>query len=462
MQSSSAPPESAGATPARLKRVLRLRDLIIYGVVIIQPIAPVPGFGVTQELSHGHAVTAILLAGAAMMLTAVSYGRMAALYPLAGSAYSYVGRGLNPHLGFLAGWAMALDYLILPTVAIIQAALAIAQLVPSIGYPVWVVAFVVLLTGINLLGLRSTAHANVVLLAVMSVVIGLFLVCAVEYLVRRNGFAGLLATQPFYDHTTFQWRAIGTATSFAALTYIGFDGVTTLAEDVENPRRNMSIAVVSVCAFTTVFSGLLIYLAQLTWPDYGSFHNMEMAFMDVTRRVGGVALFQAMGIVIMLGSLGAGLSGKLAAARLLFAMGRDGVLPTRAFGYLNPVRNTPTFNLLLIGALTLAGSLALDLERAGELLNFGAFLSFMGVNLAALRESLARARAHRGSNTLLGSNALPGVALPALGFLFCLVLWLSLPAAAKIVGGIWFAVGVGYDAWRTRGFRTEPAPIDFT
>src|ERR1051326_9056480 len=170
------------AAAPRLRRVLRLHDLIFYGIVLIQPIAPVPLFGVAQGLSRGHAVTTILISGIAMMLTAFSYGRMAALYPYAGSAYTYVGHGLNPHLGFLAGWAMSLDYLLLPIVAIIQAALTIQRLVPEIPYWGWVAIFVILLTGTNLKDIRATARTNITLLVTMSVVIAAFLVLAVTYL----------------------------------------------------------------------------------------------------------------------------------------------------------------------------------------------------------------------------------------------------------------------------------------
>jgi putrescine importer len=437
------------------RRVLRLRDLVFYGIVIIQPIAPVPLFGVAQELSRGHAATTVVLAGIAMMLTAFSYGRMAALYPSAGSAYSYVGRGLNPHVGFLAGWAMSLDYLLFPIVAIIQAALTIQRLVPAVPYSTWVAIFTVLLTGINLRGIRTAARANVGLLVCMSLVIVAFLGLAVRYLYCRHGVHGVLSTQPFYSADNFQLRSIATATSFVALTYIGFDGVTTLAEEVENPRRNVLLATVLICVFTTVLSCLLVYVAQLVWPDYHTFPNIETAFMDVTRIVGGRTLFQVMGFVIILGSLGSGLSGQLAGARLLFAMGRDNVLPRKLFGYLDPVKSNPVLNLILLGLLAFAGSLLFSLERAAELLNFGAFLAFMGVNLATIRQY------YFGSGRKHERRLLSDALIPGFGFLFCTAMWLSLPRAAKMVGGLWFATGLAYDAWRTRGFRTAPIMIDF-
>jgi amino acid transporter len=150
-----------------LRRVLSLWDLILYGIVLIMPIAPVPLFGIVQKLSLGHAVTTILIAMVAMMLTAFSYGRMAAIYPSAGSAYTYVGRGLNPHLGFLAGWAMILDYLLVPLICTIYGALTVQRLVPMVPYVVWAALFAGAMTVVNLRGIRTTARTNLVFCAVM-------------------------------------------------------------------------------------------------------------------------------------------------------------------------------------------------------------------------------------------------------------------------------------------------------
>lgn len=438
-----------------LRRDLKLRDLIIYGIVIITPIAPVPLFGVAQEVSRGHAVTTILIAGAAMMLTAFSYGRMANLYPSAGSAYSYVGHGLNPHLGFLAGWVMCLDYLVLPIVAVIQASLAMVRLVPHVAYPVWVAIFVGGMTIMNLGGIRKTARANGLLLIYMLIVVGFFVILAVRYLVQTVDWPGLLTLQPFYDPRTFNARAVATATSFAALTYIGFDGVTTLAEEVENPRRNVLRATVYVCLLTAALSCLEVYLAQLVWPDYHTFPNIETGFMDVTRKVGGSALFQSMGIAVILSSFGAGLAAQAGAARLLYAMGRDNVVPRKVFGYLSPKHSNPSYNICVVGALTLAGSLLLDFELAAELLNFGAFLAFMGVNMAALRQFYILRR------DVPQRRLLRDALVPVFGFLFCLGIWLNLPRPAQIVGGVWLLGGISYGAIRTNGYRTRPVMLGF-
>src|SRR5690349_926982 len=213
----------------QLRRVLTLWDLVFYGIVLIQPIAPVPLYGVAQKLSDGHFVTIILIALLAMLITAVSYGRMAALYPTAGSAYTYVGKGLNPHLGFLAGWAMFLDYLLQPLINTVWISTALHErYVKSVPFFAWAAIIAGIITVLNLRGIRSSARANKVLLFLMFVVVGFFIVLAIKFLFREQGLAGMFSTRPFYDPSTFDSHRVWSATSFAALTYIGFDGVTTL------------------------------------------------------------------------------------------------------------------------------------------------------------------------------------------------------------------------------------------
>ena len=436
--------------------MLTLWDLIFYGIVLIQPIAPVPLFGVVQALSRGYIVDTILLAMFAMVITAFSYGRMAALYPAAGSAYTYVGRGLNPHLGFLAGWAMFLDYLLQPIINAVWFSVAIHRLVPQIPYVLAAALFVGAITFLNLSGVRSTARANQLLLGFMFIVIGAFLILAVRFLFFSQGWGGIFSVEPFYNPRTFSLPTIGSATSVAALTYIGFDGVTTLAEDVENPRRNVLLATVLVCVLTGIFGGLEVYLGQRVWPAYQTFPNLETAFWDVCRRVGGVVLFGGMTAVTILACFGSGLTGTLGAARLLFGMGRDNVLPKKFFGHLDPKRNTPSYNLFMIGGLAFLAALTINYEQAAELLNFGAFLAFMGVNLATLRQYYLVGQPGRKRRWF--SDA----ALPLLGFAFCFWIWWGLRAPAKIAGGAWFAVGLTYLGIKTRGFRLQPAMIDFS
>jgi putrescine importer len=462
-------------SPPRLRRVLGLGDLVFYGLVLIQPVGAVGIFGLADQKSYGHVTLTIFIALAAMMLTAWSYGRMAGLYPAAGSAYTYVGRGLHPYCGFLAGWCMFLDYLVIPIVSVVYGALSIQkvlnalapgltdQTVAALGLPfdgqraafvLWVVLLVCLTTFLNVRGIQWTAHASQILTAVMFLVIAIFVVEAVRYLWLKQGWAGLLSTEPFYNPRTFDLRAIGTATSLAALTYIGFDGITTLAEDVKEPKRTVPLAVVLVCLLIGICVGLQVYLAQRAWPDYATFKDPTTAFFDVCNLVGGKFLLNAMAVILAVACLGSALTGQVGAARILFGMGRDNALP-KFFARLNQ-RNNPVLNIWLIGGLALIGALVLNYEEAATLINFGAFLAFMGVNLAVIREFCFRPPAgHR-------RNWLSDLAVPALAFGFCLWIWCSLPARAKIVGGIWCLLGLVYTAIKTRGFRTQPVMMDLS
>jgi putrescine importer len=456
--------EAGGGMP-QLRRTLKLSDLIFYGIVLIQPIAPVPLYGVAQKLSDGHFVLIILIAGFAMLITAVSYGRMATLYPTAGSAYTYVGKGLNPHLGFLAGWAMILDYLLQPLINTVWISTALHERaayfrIPQIPFVIWALVIAGIMTALNLAGVKASANANKVLLAVMSVVVVYFIVVAVRFLYAGQGWAGLFSIQPLYDPKTFNSHKILTATSFAALTYIGFDGVTTLAEDVENPKRNVLLAVVLTCLFAGVCSGIEAYLGARVWPDWRSFPNLETAFMDICARAGGLILSWSMALVLIVAAFGSGLTGTLGAARLLFGMGRDGVLPKRFFGQLTPGTNAPTNNILLIGGISFIGAVMLNYigsayEHAGELLNFGAFLAFMGVNFACFWQFSIRRQ--QGAPMNFVRDAL----LPLVGFIFCGLIWVNLNIIAKTVGGIWFAIGLLYVGYKTNWFRSAPVMIDF-
>lgn len=449
------------STP-RLKRVLTLWDLILYGLVLIQPTAPIPLFGVAQKLSNGQTVTTILIAMLAMMITAFSYGRMATVYPSAGSAYTYVGRTVNSYCGFLIGWAMLLDYILQPLLCTIWIAVAIhSRYLPWLPFPAAALLVAGSITAFNLRGVKSSARANQILMGCMCVVIVAFLVLAVRFLFGAGGWRNLFSIRPFYDPKLFDGHTIWMATSFAALTYIGFDGITTLSEEVENPKRNVLLAIVLVCLFTGILSGIEVYLGQRIWPNWHSFTNLETAFMDVCRRVGGAPLYEAMGTILVVAALGSGLTGGLGAARLLYGMGRDGVLPRRFFGYVNGKTGSPTCNILVIGAIAYLGAVGLNwignaYEHAAELLNFGAFLAFMGVNFSTFLHFGMGARGQR-KKRILGD-----IVLPLFGFVFCALIWWNLNILARIVGGLWLLIGITYVIVSTRGFQLHPKEIDFS
>ncbi len=451
----------------KLKRVLSLSDLIIYGIILIQPVAALPLFGHANNISKGHAVTTILVAMVAMIFTAISYGRMANKYPSAGSAYTYVGRGIHPYLGFIAGWSMFMDYMFIPILCVIFTSIAANHLMPYLPYSFWIFFFTCGFTFMNLNGIKVASRANWVLMIIMSVVVFYFMAAAIRYILTTNGLGGLFTIQPFYNPGTFSVSAIGSATALAALTYIGFDGLTTLSEEVKNPRRNVMIAAVMTCLITGVWSGAQIYLAQVAWPDWLSFtggitseaarnNALDTAIMSVANRVGGNLLDASLSIVLLIGSIGSGITGQMGAGRLLFSMGRDGVIPKKFFGHLGNTSAVPTYNVLLIGALALMGAFLLNYEECARLINFGAFFAFMGVNIASMREYYFKAEMKSIKGFIL--DFIP----PAIGFIICLIIWLNLPIKTFIIGGGWLIIGMVYMVIKTKGFKKKMSMPDFS
>jgi amino acid transporter len=424
---------------------LTLWDLIFYGIILIQPTAPMPLFGLVYQEARGHVVTTILIAMIAMLFTAISYGRMARAYPSAGSAFTYVGRELHPSLGYVTGWSMAMDYMLNPVICTIWCSKAAGNIVPEIPYAVWIVFFVLLFTGLNLRGIRSTARTNEVLAAGMGVVILWMFAATVRYLMAQPHLGYGYFLKPLYDPATFSLPLVFTGTSIAVLTYIGFDGISTLSEEVQNPRRNILLATVITCLVTGILASLEVYAAQLIWPSGQAFPDVDTAYVHGAGRAGGWVLFQVVNMTLLVATIGSGSGSQLAAARLLYGMGRDNALPKSFFGAIDPKRHIPRNNVLFTGAVALVGGFLLSYQLGAEMLNFGAFIAFMGVNLAAFMRYFVRDRKHT-----LG-NFLP----PLAGFLICFYIWINLRTTAKIAGVAWVLVGILYGAWKTKGFKAS-------
>jgi amino acid transporter len=328
-------------TTSRLERSLGLRDLIIIGIILVQPTAPMPLFGVLNEKARGHAVTTILIAMVAMLFTAISYGRMARAYPSAGSAYTYVGQELHPALGYATGWSMLMDYVLNPLICTIWCSKAALHIAPWVSYPLWAVLFAGLFTMMNLRRIQATARTNAVLAGAMGVVVIAVLVATVKYVMAMPSLTLAHFTRPFYDPATFSFQAVASGTSLAVLTYIGFDGISTLSEEVRDPRRNILLATVFVCLIIGVLSAIEVYAAQLVWPATERFPDPDTGYVYFAGRIGGIVLFQIVNLTLLVATIGSGSGAQLAGARLLYGMGRDRALPRGFFGHLDPRRHVP-------------------------------------------------------------------------------------------------------------------------
>jgi putrescine importer len=449
-------PTTSSSGP-RLWRALTLWDLILYGVIVIQPVAPMSVFGVLSNRGRGHVVTTILIAMMAMLFTAISYGRMARAYPSAGSAFTYVGQEINPALGYVTGWSMVMDYMLNPMICIIWCSQQAHVFAPGIPYWGWAIFFAFVFTGLNIQGVKTSARVNAGLAAAMGVVIAIFLVAAARYVFGHPHDGLGYFTRPFYDPAMWNTKAVLSGTSVAVLTYIGFDGISTLSEETENPRRNILLATVLTCLMIGILSGIEVYAAQLVWPARQAFPNLDTAFTFIAGRAW-APLFAIVGFTLLVANFGSGMGAQLGAARLLYGMGRSNALPKSFFGVVDPSRHVPRNNVLFVGGLALAGAFVLPAvagtatgyELGANLLNFGALIAFMGVNAAAFTRYFLRDQQKSFLNFLL----------PGLGFLICLVLWWNLSPKARIFGAIWMAIGIAFGAWKTRGFRGNLIDFD--
>jgi putrescine importer len=415
-----------------LKRGLRFRDLVLYGIVLIQPTAPMPSFGVIYQEARGHVVTAILLAMVAMLFTSVSYGRMARLYPHGGSAFLYVGKELHSSLGYITGWCLIMDYILNPLICTIWCSRAAMNFLPGIPYVAFAVFFALFFTFLNCGGIETSARINAAMAAILGMVIVLVLIAAARWLLLLSHPAAGFFTLPFYDPATFNSAGLLRGTSIAVLTYIGFDGISTLTDEAKDPARSVPRAIVLTCFITGVLASIEVYVGQLVWPRGLAFPDIDTAYVHVSGRMGGPILFAIVNGALLLANVGSGMASQMGAARLLYAMGQDGALPRRFFGAVHPRNRIPRNNVLLVGAICLVGALVFSYQLGTELLNYGALLAFMGVNLASMVRAWRDGRMAQWIPILLSLG----------GLLTCFFLWFHLGHLAMIAGTIWAVTGV--------------------
>jgi len=407
----------------------------------------------------------------AMLFTAISYGRMARAYPSAGSAFTYVAQEINPAMGYVTGWSMVMDYVLNPLICTVWCAGQASQFAPGVPPWIWKIFFVIVFTLLNIRGIKTSARINTGMAIAMGMVVVAIFVAAARFIFGAAHDPSYY-TRPFYDPQTFSFAGLFGCTSIAVLTYIGFDGISTLSEEADNPRRNILLATVLTCVVIGILSAVEVYVAQLIWPASQPFPDVNTAYSYVAGRAW-KPLFPIVGLTLLLANFGSGLGAQIGAARLLYGMGRSNALPKSFFGAVDEKHRIPRNNVILVGVVALLGAFILEMiagyrtyslgtsglswptftrimnggEAYGlgaEMLNFGALIAFMGVNLAALLRYYVREPQKKIGNLIT----------PALGFLICLLLWLNLSRPAKIAGTVWMVVGIAFGAWKTRGFRS--------
>ena len=429
-----------------LKRVLKLPHLVVFGIAFMTPIAPAYIFGFATEITGGMLASAYAVAMVGMMLTAKSYGKMAKAFPYAGSAYTYTQRAVNPYVGFITGWALYLDYVLVPLINTIAGGYNMTSLLPFIPYPAWAVIVCATICIINYRGIKLTANTNNFLVFIMTIIVFVYLAFCLRYVASGGGSGELLSIEPFYNSANFAPQALFAGAAMGCFSFIGFDGITTLAEETDNPQKNIGRAAVLACFFGGTFYIIQAYITQSAWPDWKLFNDLETAYFEVSSIVGGQPLAAAFTAAFMMSVISSGLAGQASAARVMYGMGRDEKIPKKFFAYVHPKFNTPTNNIIIMAGIAIIGSLFLDLDFVVEMMSFGALFGFIFVNLSVIVYYYIKKK----EKDVLGNLILPG-----LGFILCAYLWISLANRTLIIGLSWVAIGIIYLAVSTKGFKKE-------
>lgn len=439
-----------GGSEGHLRRVLGVPSLVLFGLVYMVPLTVFTTYGIVTQMTGGRLPTAYIVTLIAMVFTARSYGLMSKAFPFAGSAYTYTQRSFGPGIGFLAGWALLLDYLFLPMINYLVIGIYLQAAFPIIPAWIFVLVTIVLVTVLNIVGIVSVARTNFLIIAVQAIFIVVFIALS----------AGSIANHTHVDFFapfvgSGDAGGFGTILAGAAvlcLSFLGFDSVSTLSEEARDPKRTVPKAIM----WTTISAGLLFvilaYVSLLVVPTH-TFKNVDSAALGVMTTAGGQFLAAFFTAAYVAGAAGSALTSQASVSRILYAMGRDGVLPRRFFGQISKKYGTPVLAILAVSVVSLL-ALVIDLTLLAEMISFGALIAFSAVNLSVIKHFFRDLKLRKGSHLF---NYL---IVPAIGFGLTIWLWTSLSPFTLMIGLIWLAIGFGYLLWITHGFQRKTPMLD--
>jgi len=352
-------------------------------------------------------------------------------------------------MGFMTGWTMYLDYILVPLIVTVMGATYLASW--FLPYEFWVVILSITIGIINYRGIKLTANTNNVLVGFMTLIVIIYLIFCIRYLSGGGGEGTLLSSKPFYNPDTFTWSALFSGSAVACFSFLGFDGISTLAEETYNAKKNIGRGAILACVFGGGFYILQAYITQLAWPDWTQFNDLETAYGEVATSVGGPAVGALLTAAVIMSVFSAGLAGQASAARVMLGMGRDGKLPKKFFSHIHPKFSTPTNNIIVMTGIAIVGSIFLRMDFIVDLMSFGALFAFIMVNLSVVVHYFFRTK---------DRNALFNLIFPGLGFIICTYLWINLGNLTHIVGFSWMAIGFIYLLVSTRGFKIKAKIYD--
>jgi len=437
------------------KRVLNVRNLVWFGLSYLAPIGVFCQFGIMTGMTHGMTTLSYIVAIVVILFTALSYAKMVSVYPISGSTYSYVQRSINPHIGFITGWTMLLDYILLPMICILFLGLFMNKYCPVVPIWGWILISVVIICIINIIGIEPTVRVNtwtVILQAAFSL---LFLFVVAKLIMAGGGAGTFFSWEAVYNAPEFDMDPFLMSVGILTIAFLGFDAVTTLAEETIEPEKNVGHALLLVCLFAGFFFVIESYFCQIAWPSgWQEIVDPNTGFFEVALKLQADYMQPLYFWISNLASLTCAISAQAAVARILFGMGRDGVLPKKYFAYVHPRFKTPVYGILLVSVISLAAIAFSDsLVEVMSLISFGALLGFTMVNIAVIFHFYWRGKRRSAKGTI------EYLLFPLIGAVLCLYFLFNLASQTKILGFTWLGLGVVYTAVSTNFFRKLPPEL---
>jgi amino acid transporter len=419
-----------------LKRSLRYWDLVLYGLAYIAPFAPLSTLGFVWSESGGLIMLAYVLGAVCMYFTAQSYATMTETLPSAGSVYGFARHSLGAFPGFIAGWMILLDYLLIPAFVYVLIAVALESLLPGVDRGIWIVSMVAMTTAVNWFGITVTSRANFIAVGLQVIIMVGFLALGIAALYAGKG-NGALTLKPLFNAATFDAGKIFSATSICIMSFLGFDAVSTLSEEVEGgDRRIVGRAIIATLILAAVFFVGVTWVLGNLLPGV-IIKDQAAAVYELAAWATGpwTAVVLAWAYAAIVG-LSNALPMQVGVARVVFAMGRDRQLP-RVLARVHPRYRTPYVGMLVTAALSLAVALYMKnrLDDLASIVNFGALSGFLFLHVSVLAYFTVKRRSMQWIRHGL---------VPVCGIIVVLGVFSGMSALAVKVGVSWLAVGLVY------------------
>jgi putrescine importer len=415
----------------QLNRTLSLKDLVLFGLLFMNPIAGLTFFGLMAVVSEGNAISSYVVAFVAVIFTALSYEKMVEAFPIAGSSYSYARHALGKIAGFFAGWTMLMDYLLIPVLSTVLGSLYLQAIFPSIPLWIMMLSMVTIMTVVNIIGIEFGSKFNIAMFGVLSVAIIVFIIFSMYYVITKDHLS-ILGFTPIINLETFAISPVMSAASIAVLCYLGFDAITTLTEETKVAPKQIGKGIMIACLIQTLLFIILTSISMAVVKDFTLIKNPDIALSEILLTISTPMIHLIFTMTLFVAALTTALTSQTAGSRVMFAMGRDNMFPKKFFSYVHKKYKTPIYSILLIGVVNVILSFTLGLTLLSELVAFGGICGFILVNLATM------VHFHK----LEQRSILRTYIFPGLGAITCAYIIASMASLTLIVGFSWIVVGM--------------------